>query len=71
MELYLQERQTRASAPTPYQSKLAGAIEEVFGSGVETLDGLVAGLNSMDIPGPAGAEWTEESFTDEIARLGA
>lgn len=70
MELYLQERQTRTAPPSPYEIKLAGAIEEVFAGGAETLDGLVAGLNSMGIPAPEGGAWTQESFTREMARLG-
>ena len=68
---YLVEHQTRAAEPTAYERKLAGAIEEVFGSGRHDLAGLVTGLNDMGVLGPGGAPWSEESFRTEIQRLGA
>lgn len=67
----LKKNQTRSVDPTPYELKLAGAIEEVFGSGRHDLDGLVTGLNEMGILGPNGDQWTEESFTAEMKTLGA
>ncbi|MFF3567391.1 recombinase-like helix-turn-helix domain-containing protein [Nocardia jiangxiensis] len=68
---YLLIHQARTGEPTPYEMKLAGAIEEVFGGGSHTLDALVAGLNGRSIYAPDGQAWTAESFTTEIARLGA
>ncbi len=68
---YLVKHQTRKADPTAYEVKLAGAIEEVFGSGRHDLAGLVTGLNDMGVLGPGGAPWTEESFRTEIQRLGA
>ena len=66
---HLQPFQARTTEPTPYELKLAGAIEEVFGSGRHDLDGLVDGLNDLGVPAPGGAPWTSESYTTEIERL--
>lgn len=71
MSLYLVEHQTRSGDPTPYERKLAGAIEEVFGEGGHGLEQLVEGLNKRGIHGPDGLPWTGETFTAEIARMGA
>ncbi|WP_024794603.1 recombinase-like helix-turn-helix domain-containing protein [Tomitella biformata] len=71
MTLYLQEIQTRTAPPTPYEEKLAGAIEEVFGTGVHDLEGVVSGLNGMGMHSPAGEPWDADSFTTEIHRMGA
>ncbi len=68
---YLVVHQSRSADPTPYEMKLAGAIEEIFGRGEHTLEALVAGLNGVGIHGPDGKVWTAETFTTEIARLGA
>ena len=68
---YLQPFQARTSEPTPYEMKLAGAIEEVFGTGRHDLAGLVEGLNDMGVPAPGGEAWTADSFTTEIKRLAA
>lgn len=68
---YLQPFQARVAEPTPYETKLAGAIEEVFGSGRHDLPGLVDGLNEMGVPAPGGETWTTENFTIEIKRLAA
>jgi hypothetical protein len=68
---YLQPFQARISEPTPYEMKLAGAIEEVFGTGRHDLAGLVEGLNDMGVPAPGGEAWTAASFTTEIKRLAA
>ncbi|MGH3949194.1 MAG: recombinase-like helix-turn-helix domain-containing protein [Pseudonocardiaceae bacterium] len=70
-EQYLVEHQARATDPTPYEMKLAGAIEELFGSGRHDLPGLVAGLNDMGVLAPGGQRWTGESFAAEMKRLGA
>jgi hypothetical protein len=68
---YLVKNQTRQAEPTAYERKLAGAIEEVFGSGRHDLEGLVAGLNDLGVLAPGGKQWTEESIAAEIKRLGA
>lgn len=71
MSLYLVEHQSRSGGPTPYELKLAGAIEEVFGEGGHGLEELVEGLNERGIHGPDGQPWSSETFTAEIARMGA
>jgi hypothetical protein len=68
---YLVRNQSRTAEPTAYELKLAGAIEEVFGSGRHDLAGVVAGLNDLGVLAPGGEPWTEESFTGEMKRLGA
>lgn len=67
----LEPHQARSGEPTPYERKLAGAIEEVFGAGRHDLPGLVEGLNDMGVLGPGGEPWTEASFRDEMKLLGA
>jgi hypothetical protein len=69
MTNYLQPHQARTVEPTPYEKKLAGAIEEVFGTGRHDLEGLVSGLNGMGVPAPGGEVWTTDSFTAEMKRL--
>jgi hypothetical protein len=66
---HLQPFQARTTDPTPYELKLAGALEEVFGSGRHDLAGVVDGLNELGVPAPGGAAWTTASFTTEIERL--
>lgn len=66
---YLQPHQARSAEPTAYEMKLAGAIEEVFGTGRHDLAGLVAGLNELGMPAPDGESWTPDSFTAEMTRL--
>ena len=71
MDRYLVIHQSRTADPSPYEIKLAKAIEAVFGSGVHDLDGLVKGLNGSGIHAPDGQEWTTDSFTAEMHRIGA
>lgn len=68
---YLDMHQSRVTDPTPYESKLAGAIEEVFAGGAFELDALVAGLNDLGFTGPSGEPWTPTTFTNEMQRMGA
>ena len=68
---YLVVHQSRSADPTPYEMKLAGSMEEVFGRGDHSLEALIAGLNDLGIPGPDGKPWTAEMFTHLMARLGA
>lgn len=71
MSNYLVEHQSRTVDPTPYEVKLAGAIEEVFAGGAHELDSLVEALNHLGIPNPNGEPWTAETFTSEMQRMGA
>lgn len=70
-EQYLVVHQTRDREPTAYEAELAGAIEEVFATGVHDLPGLVEGLRTRGLRAPGGEEWTDENFVREMARLGA
>jgi hypothetical protein len=69
-EQYLEVHQTRQGPPTPYEVKLAGAIEEIFGRGEHDLPGLVAGLNATGLVAPDGAPWSVERFVEQFGSLG-
>ncbi|MCO5972234.1 recombinase-like helix-turn-helix domain-containing protein [Actinoallomurus soli] len=71
MTLRLQPVQSRQRELTSYEHALADELEAIFGRGVHDLPGLVAALNETGVRPAGGADWTEESFTAEIARLGA
>lgn len=68
---YLEVHQTRDHEPTSYEIELAGAVEEIFATGIHDLAGLVEDLRTRGLRSPGGEEWTEESFRSEMARLGA
>ena len=70
-EQYLEEHQSRRRAPTAYEVKLAGAIEEVFATGVHDLPGLVAGLAAIKVATRDGQPMTPERFLAEIRDLEA
>jgi hypothetical protein len=62
--------QTRPAPPSEYENRLADALVECFGAGVEQLDALVARLNEMGVQSSDGTKWTAASFEREMARLG-
>ncbi|NLU69127.1 recombinase-like helix-turn-helix domain-containing protein [Streptomyces sp. HNM0574] len=68
---YLEVHQSRTHEPTAYEYKLAATLEEVFTQEGHDLAAVVAGLNSRQVHAPDGQPWTEESFRDEMHRLGA
>jgi hypothetical protein len=70
MSLRLEPVQSRHRDITSYEHALADELEGIFGRGVCDLPGLVAALNETGVRPPDGADWTVESFTTEIARLG-
>lgn len=70
MSLRLEPVQSRHRDITSYEHALADELEAIFGRGVRDLAGLVAALNETGVRPPDGADWTAESFTAEIARLG-
>ena len=70
-EQYLEENQARRRPPTAYELKLAGAIEEVFATGVHDLDGLVGGLAALGVTTRDGQPMTAETFLSEIKDLEA
>lgn len=69
-EPYLETHQSHPDPITPYERKLAGSLTEIYSSGVDTLDGVVAGLNDLGLHGPDGGPWTAENFRAEMRRLG-
>ena len=70
MALRLEPTQSRRRPLTSYEQALADELEAIFGKGVWDLSGLVAALNETPLRLPDGADWTEETFAAEIARLG-
>lgn len=68
---YLAVHQSRTREPTPYEEKLAAALEEVFTSEGHELADVVRGLNARTVRTADGAPWTEETFRAEMNRLGA
>ena len=63
--------QNRTSEPTAFESLLGDSIERAFAQGIHELDALVAYLNSAGPVAPGGVPWTNESYCQEMARLGA
>jgi hypothetical protein len=63
--------QNRAAPPTPYETALGDALEQVFEAGAATVGQIVEGLNGNGFRMPDGRAWTVERFEHEIARLGA
>ncbi|MCG8967610.1 MULTISPECIES: recombinase family protein [Streptomyces] len=68
---YLDPHQSRIHEPTPYETKLARTLEEIFTQDGHDLADVVAGLNARQVRTPDGAPWTEETFRTEMHRLGA
>ncbi|MER7192966.1 recombinase-like helix-turn-helix domain-containing protein [Streptomyces flaveolus] len=68
---YLDPHQSRTHEPTPYETKLARTLEEIFTQDGHDLAAVVAGLNARQVRTPDGAPWTEETFRTEMHRLGA
>ena len=68
---YLEPHQAQTRAPTRYEVLLGDAIERAFGAGAYELADLVARLNESGPAGENGEPWTEASFEDLMARLGA
>jgi hypothetical protein len=68
---YLDPHQARTRAPTPYEDLLGDAIERAFAAGVSELSAMVAHLNATGPSCENGQPWTEKSFQELMARLGA
>lgn len=69
--LYNETHQSRSAPPTAYESLLGDAIERAYAQGIHDLPGLIAALNATGPAGPNGEAWTPDSYTREMARLGA
>lgn len=70
MALRLEPTQSRRRPLTSYEQAFADELEAIFGKGIWDLPGLVAALNETSLRLPDGGDWTEQNFTEEIARLG-
>jgi hypothetical protein len=68
---YLDPHQARTRQPTPYEDLLGDAIERAFASGVSELPAMVAHLNATGPSCENGQPWSEQSFQELMARLGA
>ena len=69
-ELYRRCWQIGSGTPSEYESRLADALEAVFGAGCRELDEIVAALNSAGVAPPGGGTWTAALFEAEMRRLG-
>ncbi|MFG2893354.1 recombinase-like helix-turn-helix domain-containing protein [Streptomyces sp. NPDC048248] len=71
MTPYLEIHQSRHQEPTAYEFKLAHTLEEIFTQVGHGLADVIEGLNARQVHAPDGEPWTEQSFRDEMHRLGA
>lgn len=61
--------QARKRPLTSYEQSFADALESVYGRGVHDLAGVVSALNETGVRPAGGENWTEDTFTRELARL--
>jgi hypothetical protein len=69
MPLELHPQQAAGRPPTSYEDAFADELAAIYGRGVHDLPGVVAALNDTGVRPAGGADWTEESFRAELARL--
>lgn len=65
----LEPFQTRSRPPTSYEHALSDELESIYGRGLHELPEVVAALNESGVRPAGGADWTEETFTAELARV--
>ncbi|MDV6012019.1 recombinase-like helix-turn-helix domain-containing protein [Haloechinothrix sp. LS1_15] len=63
--------QSRTAPTSNYADALADELEAIYSSGTHDLPGVVAALNASGVRPPDGREWTEATFTAQLAELGA
>ena len=68
---YLEPHQARTRKPTAHEDLLGDSIERGYAAGHHELDALLAYVNQAGPLAPGSLPWTPESFTAEMARLGA
>ncbi|WP_300001388.1 recombinase-like helix-turn-helix domain-containing protein [uncultured Cedecea sp.] len=56
--------QTRSRVPDEYEVLLISALENLFASGMETLNDLIEALNQQNLFDRQGNAWTAESFRE-------
>jgi hypothetical protein len=54
-----------------YEDLLGDGIEILLSRKAATLEEFVAGLNELNVRGPAGQTWTVALLGEELRRLGA
>ncbi|MFW2776775.1 recombinase-like helix-turn-helix domain-containing protein [Acinetobacter baumannii] len=62
--------QTRYKEPTLYEQDFVKNLIQAFSAGATELDEVVSALNQQGFRCESGDEWTSESFTEEMQRLG-
>lgn len=62
--------QNRSRAPSQYELDFVQHLIEAFNNDVTELDALTHALNQQGFRTVAGDEWTTESFSQEMQRLG-
>jgi len=62
--------QTRDGVPDDYEIGLSEVLAELFASGCDELDAIVAGLEASKIRPPGRDHWDEKVFLSEMTRLG-
>ena len=68
--LYLEPNQSRDSEPTPYENRLADAIEKAYAEKIQELGPIVQRLNELGTADPDGNPWTQQSFVEVVRELG-
>lgn len=71
MALHTQPVQSRTQPTTNYENVLADELEAIYGRGDHRLTAVVDALNETGVRPPGGEDWSTDSFTAELARLGA
>ncbi|MET7996710.1 recombinase-like helix-turn-helix domain-containing protein [Amycolatopsis sp. NPDC005232] len=66
----LQPHQTRRDAPSNYELALAAELESAYRAGAYELGDLTAALNVSGLRPPSGSDWTPDTLTAELARVG-
>lgn len=61
--------QARTRPTTSYEEAFADELEAVYARGSHDLAGVVAAFNSSGVRPADGTDWTEATFTAELARL--
>lgn len=60
----------RYKEPTLYEQDFVKNLIQAFSAGATELDEVVSALNQQGFRCESGDEWTSESFTEEMQRLG-
>lgn len=62
--------QNRSAIPTPYEMDFVQHLIQAFDQDVTELKDLVNALNRQGFRDEAGKQWSEDSFSSEMQRLG-